>query len=502
MNLAEALAATAGRISEQSAMVFRGEEITYGRLDHGATRVASALTGLGVDAGDRVALWLPNHPAFATAMYGVWRMGGVVVPLHAMLTEPEARHVLRDAGAKVLVCAGPQAVQAGLRLREELADLDHLVVLESEAPEGAVSFDELMGTGTDRFPSAELAPDHLALIAYTSGTSGLPKGAMLTHRNLQANLEQMRATPLAIGLADVTLCVLPLFHIFGLNVVLNLSVEVGAKIVLLERFDPVDSLQAVRDQGITVIAAAPPAYMAWMSLPEAGPDDVASVRLAVSGAAPLPREALDGFQDRFGVTIWEGYGLTETAPALTSTIMGGKAKPGSIGLPLPGVEIRLTTDDGEDVEPGDPGEIVVRGPNVFQGYWQHPEENAKAFRDGWFRTGDVAVADDEGYLFLVDRKRDMIIVSGFNVYPKEIEDVLRGHPKIADCAVVGAPDQYSGEQVRAVIALVDGAGVTEEEVVEFCSAHLAPYKVPASIELVTEIPRNAAGKVLRREFRG
>jgi long-chain acyl-CoA synthetase len=238
--------------------------------------------------------------------------------------------------------------------------------------------------------------------------------------------------------------------------------------------------------------------VAWLSLADAATEAFRGVRVAVSGAAPLPREVLVGFAERFGVTIWEGYGLTETAPALTSTSVGGEPKPGSIGRPLPGVELRLVNEEGDDVELGDPGEVVVRGPNVFRGYWQHPDDTSRAFSKGWFRTGDVAVADDDGDLYLVDRKRDLILVSGFNVYPKEVEDVLRNHPKITDCAVIGAPDPYHGEQVRAIV-VADGLG--EQDVIAHCAAALAPYKVPAAVEFTDQIPRNAAGKVLRRVLR-
>lgn len=501
MNLADALAATARRDPDGTAVVYRDRTITYRELDAEADRVASSLIHLGVDAGDRVALWLPNHPAFVTAMYGAWRVGAIVVPVHTMLTERETRHILQDSGARVLFCAEPRYSESAGRLRDEMEHLETVVVLGGGPRTPDLSYDGLLEAGAGTFPPVELPDDHLALIAYTSGTSGLPKGAMLSHRSLRANIDQMLETPLATTADDVVLCVLPVFHIFGLNVVCNLSLAVGATIVLMERFDAAAALRTIKDRSVTVMASAPPSFAAWLRDGSATPDDFASIRVAVSGAAPLPAEVLTDFSDRFGVTIWEGYGMTETSPALTSTSVGGTPKPGSIGRPIPGVELRLVAEDGDDVEEGDPGEVYVRGPNVFAGYWQQPEETSRVLRDGWFRTGDVAIADDEGDLYIVDRKRDLILVSGFNVYPKEIEDVLLSHAKIRDCAVVGEPDENTGEHVKAIVVAEPGTDPSEEEIVAWCRLHLAPFKVPSSIDFEQEIPRNAAGKVLRRELR-
>jgi long-chain acyl-CoA synthetase len=484
VNLAGLLSGTAELASGEVAIVFDGASVTYGDLEQGARTAASALSAVGVQRGDRVALWMGNHPSFAAIMYGAWRIGAIVVPVHAMLTEPEARYILSDAAAKVVVCGGDQYAK--------LRDAD-----------GRQTHETLRAAATGDVPSiARVAPDDLALLAYTSGTSGVPKGAMLTHANLRSNLEQMQGTPIAQRTGDVSLCVLPLFHIYGLNVVLNLSVYVGTKIVLHERFDPQSAVDDIRAHGVTMVAAAPTAYVEWLALPGAPSDAFAQVRAAVSGAAPLPAEVLTGFKERFGIDIWEGYGLTETSPALTTTAMGGVAKPGSIGRPLPGVDIRLLDEDGVEAEEGDPGEVVVRGPNVFAGYWNRPQESAAAFVDGWFRTGDVAITDEDGDLFLVDRRRDMVIVSGFNVYPREVEDVLRRHPGVADCAVVGAPDTRTGEAVHAFVVAAPGASITPEILVEFARESLAPYKIPARVDIVAAIPRNAAGKVLRRELKG
>lgn len=495
-NLAGSLERTAERLRDSVAITFEGRSVTFGELEHAAHRVAAGLHRSGVGRGDRVAVWLPNHPAFAEAMYGAWWRGATVVPVHAALTSPEAKHILSNAGAKVLVCGEAQIAAAP----DVMKIVDHVVVVGS-APEGATTYESFTGSADEAAPVVEVSDDDLALIAYTAGTSGLPKGAMLTHANLRANLEQMQQAPVAIRSGEVVLCILPLFHIFGLNVVLNMSVHVGARIVLFERFDPKSSVEAIRTEGVTVIAGAPAAYVAWLA-GDAPTDAFASVRAAVSGAAPLPKEILSAFEERFGVTIWEGYGLTETAPALTSTAVGGVAKAGSIGRALPGVEIRLVDEDGEDAEEGDPGEVIVRGPNVFGGYWDQPDESSRVLRDGWFYTGDVAVADADGDLYIVDRRRDLILVSGFNVYPREVEDVLRRHPNVGDCAVVGEPDPRTGESVRAiVVADPPGEILSTEKLLEFCRRSLAPYKVPTIVDVVPEVPRNAAGKVLRRVLR-
>ncbi|HEX9313413.1 MAG TPA: AMP-binding protein, partial [Actinomycetota bacterium] len=297
---------------------------------------------------------------------------------------------------------------------------------------------------------------------------------------------------------------LPLFHIYALNVVLGLTIKMGATAVLVERFDPEETLDLIARHGVTVACGAPPMFSAWLAAAGAGSNaGLSSVRLAVSGAAPLPGAVMEAFRERFGVTIWEGYGLTETAPAVTSNALGAEAKPDSIGLPLPGLEVRLIDDHtGEDVEEGDPGEIWVRGPNVFAGYWNRPEATAEVLdAEGWLRTGDVAYRDEDGYLFIVDRTKDLIIVSGFNVFPKEVEDAIERHPKVAEVAVVGVADERTGEAVQAWVVPAEGQSVTPQEILEFLQDKLARFKLPRDVEIVEELPHHATGKVLRRLLR-
>ncbi|MCU1375453.1 MAG: Acyl-CoA synthetase (AMP-forming)/AMP-acid ligase, partial [Actinomycetia bacterium] len=350
-------------------------------------------------------------------------------------------------------------------------------------------------------PLVERAPEDLAALLFTAGTAGTPKAAMLSHGNLHTNLRQGQAVPeRALTAADVSLGVLPLFHIFGLNVVLGLSLFAGGSVVLVERFDPVSALGAVRDHRCTVVAGAPPMWVAWAGLPDVDPAAFASVRLALSGAAPLPPPVAVVMADRFGVDLQEGYGLTEASPIVTSSAGSG---PGTIGRPVPGVSVRLVDDDGEDVPLGDPGELWVKGPNVFAGYWHDPDATAAALTDGgWLRTGDVAIAGDDGTLRLVDRVKDLVIVSGFNVFPAEVEAALRLHPAVAEAAVVGVPHPYTGEAVKAFVVVRPGAAVTEDDLVRHCETRLARYKCPDEVRFVPELPVGAAGKVLRRTLRG
>ena len=375
------------------------------------------------------------------------------------------------------------------------------------APPGTVSLEEALATDVEA-PEVEVDPDDLAVLAYTAGTTAEPKGAMLTHRNLLANLEQMAAVPeLAERPDDVVLLALPLFHIYGLNVVLGLTIRTGATAVMVDRFDPAETIQLIERHRVTVVFGAPPMFAGWVRALDERRDrgdsvpDLSSVRLAVSGAAALPPDVFERFRERAEVTIWEGYGLTEAAPAVTSNAVGPEPKAASVGLPLPGVEVRLVDESGEDVEEDDPGEIWVRGPNVFAGYWNRPDETRRILEGGWLRTGDVAYRDDDGYLHIVDRKKDLIIVSGFNVYPKEVEEAIELHPRVAEAAVIGVADERTGEAVEAWVVPNEGESVEPEEITEFLQTRLARFKQPTEIRVVEELPHHVTGKVLRRALR-
>ena len=499
LNVADLVRVTAERLGDKPALIFQDQPIKFSELDREIDRAAAGLASLGIRKGDRVAVLVNNIPHFVYAYMGATRAGGVMVPLNTMSTADEVSYILADAEVRVIIVAEAFARTVD-GLRDTLPMLEHVVVV-GEPPVGAMSWEQMLGRGT-AVPDITSGPEDLACLPYTSGTTGRPKGAMLTHGNLLANLDQMSQVPLLrITEDDVVLLVLPLFHIYALNVILGLTVREGATAVLQERFDPVASMDAVERHQVSVLFGAPPMFVAWLSTPGIEQRDLSSVRVAVSGAAPLPGPVLEEFKRRLGVTIWEGYGLTETAPAVTSNAMGDVAKPGSIGRPLPGIELRLVDEHGEDVEDGDPGEIVVRGPNVFKGYWRQNEETEAVTNDGWFHTGDVAYEDEDGYLSIVDRKKDLIIVSGFNVYPREVEEALYRHPKIAEAAVVGIPHPYTGEAVKAYVVLRPGERASEEDIIEFCKRHISRFKCPEVVRFVDELPHTQTGKVLRRALR-
>lgn len=478
------------------AIISRGKTTTYGALRHQAAALRGGLTGLGLEPGDRVGIVAANNWYFVVSYLAVLGAGCVAVPLNPTSPVPEVQHQLAAIGARAVI-AGPsaKATLGGLD-RSQLPALEHVISSTGGAIPDALLLDDLLAV--DPLPVVERAADDLAVLVFTSGTAGSPKAAMLTHGNLLANLEQCQALPArSQGPDDVVLGLLPLFHIFGLNVVLGLSFVAGASVLLIERFDPQSALEAIANHGVTVVSGAPTMWAAWASLPGTRPTALTSVRLATSGAAKLDLQVQRTIKDRFGVDIMEGYGLTEASPVVTSGT-GLEAPEGSIGVPLPGLWVRLVDADGQDALVGDPGELWVSGPNVFAGYWNDPDATGHAVDpNGWLHTGDVAVVDDDGFLFLVDRVKDLIIVSGFNVYPAEVEDVIASHPAVADVAVIGVPHPYSGEAVKAYVVVCDGVAVDEDDIIAYCEARLARYKCPQKVMFVAEIPHNATGKVQR-----
>ena len=496
-NLADLVRGAAERRPDGIAFVHRGSRTTWAEVDAAVDAAARGLLGLGLLAGDRVGVQLGNTLDFPVAYFGVLRAGLVAVPLNPGYTGDELAHALGDSGARALVTARTTA-ETAVAVAAKLPSLEHVVVTGTDAPAGAVAWDDVVAG--DGGPVASIGADEdLAVLIYTSGTSGRPKGAMLPHRALLANLEQGRGIdPPVITADDVVLLVLPLFHIYGLNAALGAVAREAATGVLVERFDPVETLAEIRRQGITSVVGAPPMYVAWSMLPDVG-DAFSTVRLALSGAAPLPGAVLHRVLDITGHHVFEGYGLTETAPVLTSTLMSEVAKPFSIGRAIPGVELKLVDESGAPVEDGDPGEIVVRGPNVFLGYWPDATEGPDA--DGWFATGDVAYLDADGDLFLVDRRKELVLVSGFNVYPREVEDVLDAHPDVAESAVIGIPHPYTGESVKALVVLREGARTSADDLIAHCAKSLARFKCPTSVEFVRELPRGATGKVAKGRLR-
>jgi long-chain acyl-CoA synthetase len=470
-NLADVLLGPAGETPDAIALRAGTDAVTYRELESRAARVAGALRAEGVEPGARVTIEGHNTIAFVASYLGVLRAGAVAVPLNPHAPDPE--------------------------LDRELAAVEPAVVLGRP----------LDGAG-DAEPATTVAREDsdVAVLLFTAGTAGAPKAAMLTHGNLASNIRQVLDHPgLALNAGDVSLGALPLFHVFGLNAVLGIGLAAGASTVLLEHFDAVAAVYAVRDHLVSVLAGVPAMYHAFLELDDAvaPAETFESVRLAVSGAAPIDVDVLDGMRKRFGVVVHEGYGLTEAAPIVTTSAIGRREPAaGDIGPALPGVDVRLVDADGGDVLPGDPGEIWVRGPNVFPGYWRDPDATGRALtRDGWLRTGEVAVADDDGELSLVDRAKDLVIVSGFNVYPAEVEEALLEHPDVAEAAVVGEPDPRTGEAIVAFVVPEAGARPDADALLAHCARSLARYKCPTRVEIVDALPRSFAGKVLRRELR-
>jgi Acyl-CoA synthetases (AMP-forming)/AMP-acid ligases II len=482
VNLVSILLRHAETRPDAPAIVDGDATLTFSELEALAAQTAGSLGRLGVVPGDRVAIAAWNDTSFVGAYLGALWCGAVAVPLNPGAPPAAHQAEITRVGARVLVC-GPGA--------------EHLLELPGAIASAALP------AGTPMAAEVERDDSELAVLLFTSGTAGAPRAAMLTHGNLAANIGQVQSHPgLKVGPDDVGLATLPFFHVFGLNVALGVALTGGVRSVMLAQFDAGRAVELIRREGATIVAGVPAMFAAFLELSEAdAPNDAfRSARLAVSGAAELPTSIGERFFERFGVTIYEGYGLTEAAPIVSTTAVDRSPRWGSIGPPLPGVEVRLVDAEGSDVTVGDPGEIWVRGPNVFAGYWNDPEATERVLHDGWLRTGDVAVADDQGFLSLVDRMKDLIIVSGFNVYPAEVEDALMEHADVLDAGVVGVPSPRTGEAITAFVVPAPGTSPTLATLRDHVARRLARYKVPTTVHLIDELPRNQAGKVLRREL--
>lgn len=494
MNLAHLLD---GHDPDRLAVISRHRAITYGELADQVGRVRGGLVAAGVAPGDRVAIACGNNRSFVVAYLAALGAGAVVVPLNPASPAPElARElgvvtpsaVVLDPSAVATWRTLPPAATASVRLT---------VVAEGDGLPGAVSLDELRAA--EPAPVVAVDADTVAVMMFTSGTAGAPRAAMLTHGNLRANLEQMDSADERLLPSDVVYGVLPLFHIFGLNVMLGGALRAGAAVLLVQRFDPATAADSIAQRGVTVVPGAPPMWVAFSTFDDLPADAFATVRLALSGASRLPASAAERMRARFGVDVKEGYGLTEAGPVVTSSTGGGR--PGSVGRVLDGQEVRLVDPLGQPVLVGDAGEIWVRGANVFTGYFGDVEATARVLTDdGWLRTGDLATVDDDGYLYLVDRVKDLIIVSGFNVFPAEVEEVLGAHPAVAEVGVIGVPHPHDGEAVKAFVVLAPGAHTDEDSLIDYAHDFLARYKCPSKVVFVDELPRHATGKLVRRHL--
>ncbi|MFJ5274723.1 long-chain fatty acid--CoA ligase [Streptomyces sp. NPDC088358] len=490
-NLATFLRDSAAAQRDRIAVRHDDSTLTYGELDDASARVAALLRDRGLRPGDRVALTMPNVPLFPVLYYGILWAGGVVVPMNPLLKAREVAFTLRDCGARIALVSPLFADEVAKAAAETGTAC---LVTEPTA------FRELLGAHDPLPGIVDRTDDDPALILYTSGTTGTPKGAELSHRNLATNTVTTAETLLQVGPDDVLFGGLPLFHAFGQTCALNTAVAAGATLTLLPRFEPRRALEIMTRDGVTVFLGVPTMYAALLhaDLPEGF--DAGRLRLAVSGGAALPVEVLHGFERRFGATVLEGYGLSETSPVAAFNHPDRPRKAGSIGLPVRGVDMRLVAEDGGAVSPGEVGEIAIRGENVMTGYWNRPEATAEAIRDGWFHSGDLARVDEDGFYFIVDRKKDLIIRGGYNVYPREVEEVLYEHPAVAEAAVVGVPHSVHGEEIAAVITLRPGAHATAEEIRDHVKDRVAAYKYPRIVTFTAELPKGPTGKILKREI--
>ncbi|WP_432476375.1 class I adenylate-forming enzyme family protein [Nocardioides sp. GXQ0305] len=516
-DVARLVSSAAAERPDAVALVAAGERLTWAGLEDEVARLATGLGRVGVVAGQRVLIALGNRPELVTTYLGVLRAQAVAVPVNPASTSGELARMLADSGARLAVAdattlpavraATDTVAQARAGHSTELDDdlvrrsvPGRVVVVGEEPGPGELGLADLRADDTQPVPALP-DPDKLAALLYTSGTSGRPRAAMLTHRALSANLEQVAAVePPMMHADDVVLGVLPLFHVYGLNAVLGGVLRHGCTLVLAERFDPQQTLDLVEDEGCTVLPLAPAVFAHWREEPRLR-ERLAPVRLVLSGSAPLAADTIDDFTARTGIPLHQGYGLTEAAPVVTSTLCSERLQPGSVGAALPGIEIRLVDTGGVAPEVEDAGEIEVRGPNLFSGYW--PDGSGGPDADGWWATGDVGFLDDSGDLFLVDRVKELVVVSGFNVYPVEVEEVLAEVDGVAEVAVIGVPDELTGE---AVVAYVRAPGadpaLIADAVRERCVERLARFKQPSRIEVVDELPLTVTGKVQKGRLRG
>jgi long-chain acyl-CoA synthetase len=491
LNLASIVTESAGREPDGVAVRLGELELTYAELDERSARLAALLLDRGLLPGDRVGVMLPNVPDFPIAYYGVLRSGGIVVPMNVLLKRREIAFYLKDSGAKILIAwhgfcdeARAGAEDAGVEL------------IEVEPAAFAATLDAFD-------PAAEVAgadAEDTAVILYTSGTTGQPKGAELTHFNLSRNADIASRTTCGVQQGDVVLGSLPLFHSFGQTVSMNASLRVGATLTLLPKFDPGEALETMRRDRVTHFYGVPTMYGALLHHPGREEYDTSALRTCITGGASMPVEVLRGFEAAFECIVLEGYGLSETSPVASSNHPDMERKPGSIGTPLEEVEMRVVDEDDNEVAQGEVGEIVIRGHNIMKGYWQRPDATAEAMRGGWFHSGDMARVDEEGYFFIVDRKKDLIIRGGYNVYPREVEEVLYEHPKIREAAVLGVPHDQWGEEIGAAVVLHEGEELSPEECSAYVKERIAAYKYPRLVWFLDDLPKGPTGKILKREI--
>ena len=506
LNIATLLRSSTARNPVKHAIAIGDVEIDYQTLHDLVQRFAGALASLGIKRGQHVALMMPNVPPFSVVYFGCHYTGCPVVPIHVLLTPDEIAYHLEDSDAVALVVWEGMLDQARAAF-DRVAQCKHLIVAKQDptdmsAPPGASNYRALLAAAEPMSDVAPTMPDDTAVILYTSGTTGRPKGAELTHFNMFYNAEYSASKLLRMSDDTVSLAVLPLFHSFGQTVLHNATLMAGGTLVLLPRFDPESVFKLIEKHEVTLFAGVPTMYMGLLHFPRAADYALSSLRYCVSGGSPMPVEVMRAFDEKYNVNILEGYGLSETSPVASFNLLNRVKKPGTVGVPISDVEFRLEDEKGNIVSAaGERGEICIKGHNVMKGYYKKPEATTEVLKDGWFHTGDIGTCDEEGYYAIVDRKKDMIIRGGYNVYPREVEETLYAYPGIAEAAVVGIPHETHGEEVKAIVAMKADAKATQEEIIAYCKEHLAAYKYPRVVEFRDTLPKGPTGKILKRELR-
>ena len=505
LNLAMLVEISARRSPAKTAVMLDAIKLSYAELNGAANKIAGGLAKLGVRPGDKVAIMLPNTPHFVMCYYAILKAGATVVPLNVLFKRGEVEYHLDDSDATALIVweGFLEEAAAGFKGANRCS---HLLVAQmpgsaTQLPEGALPLNGLLADNPPAFDTVPTMPDDTAVILYTSGTTGRPKGAELSHFNMFFNAYIGAEKVLRVGDEEVGLAVLPLFHSFGQTCVMNALLYAGGTITLLPRFEPQKALEILVRDKVSYFAGVPTMYFYLLNFPGADQYDLSALRRCCSGGSAMPVEVMHAFNKKYNVTILEGYGLSETSPVASFNTLDRDPKPGSIGLPIWGVEMRCVDAEGSQVPVGELGEIVIRGHNVMKGYYKRAEASAESIKGGWFYTGDVAYKDEEGYFFIKDRVKDLIIRGGFNVYPREIEEVLYAHPAVAEAAVIGVPDQALGEEVKAVVAFKPGQVAEPQAIIDYCKERLAAYKYPRSVEIRETLPKTATGKILKRELK-
>ena len=486
------------RYGEYVALAFEGRQYTNLEQDRAAGRLANALRRLGVCPGDRVMVMLPNCPEVTQSYAAILKCGGVIVPVIFLLGDREVAHILADSEARIVITSADMLWKVEAQIGV-LPSLRHVLLVDGGGDGKTRSLGAEAAQEEESFATVERRSDDLAVILYTSGTTGVPKGVALSHDNLESNARAAAALH-ELEREDWAVSVLPLSHSYGLTV-MNAGHILGSRAALLRWFNPEEVLRTIQQFRAVSMSAVPTMLLYLLNFPDAERFDTGSMRVWGSGAAPLPAEIVEPFERKFGGRILEGYGLTEASPVVSAHRLSGPRKIGSVGQAIPGVEVSIQDDGDRPLPVGEVGEVCVRGRNVMVGYYRNPEETARTVRAGWLHTGDMGRLDEDGFLFIVERKKDLIIRGGFNIYPREVEETLYGHPKIAEAAVVGMKDPLMGEDVLALVVLRSGEQATEAEIAAFCESRLARFKCPKQVRFLDALPKSPIGKILRKELR-